>query len=76
MWLSQGEIAEQGGGGGGCPVIIPSHRGAVIVLIVNIIDHITIVCLKISFNPSQKYNMRRDKTKNVMDNFKGLSLGF
>ena len=60
MWLSQAEIAEQvGGGGDDCPVIIPSHthRGAVIVLSVNILDHITIACLKISFNPFQKYTL-------------------
>ena len=39
---------------GGCPVIISSQREAVTVLIVNIVDQITIVFVRIIHEDSQK----------------------
>ena len=51
-------VASQDGykkGGGGCPVIISSQRGTVIVLIVNIVDQIMITFVLIIHKESQKY---------------------
>ena len=45
------------GGKGGCPVIISSKRGAVTVLIANIVDQKTIIFVPIIHKHSQKYTL-------------------
>ena len=42
---------------GGCPVNISSKRGAVIVLIANIVDHKTVIVVLIMHRDSQKYTL-------------------
>ena len=42
---------------GGCPVIISSQRGAVIVLIANIVDQKTIIFVLIIHKDSQRYTL-------------------
>ena len=52
---------------GGCPVIISSQRGAVIVLIVNSVHEITIIFVLIIHKDSHKYTLV-GKTKRLIDN--------
>ena len=52
---------------GGCPVIISSQRGAVIVLTVNIVHQITIIFVLIIHKDSHKYTLV-GKTTKMIDN--------
>ena len=62
---------------GGCQVIIFSHRVAVKVLIVDILDQNTFVCFHIMLMPLKKYTLvRSDLTKQNLKNclFEGTVL--
>ena len=55
---------------GGCPVVISSQRGAVIVLIVNMVHQIRIIFVLIIHKDSNKYTLVGKKKRSLIDDLK------